>query len=104
MELGPNDRVPFMGHAMFRILYLVVVVGGLLWIIQSRPIWLEPSRAVETTARGAAGDAEWQSDEDARMAETIRRTKIVVGATIGVIAVGEIWRLLGGRLRPLHRT
>jgi hypothetical protein len=93
-----------MGQAMFRILYLVVVVGGLLWIIQSRPIWLEPTRAVEKTPRGAAGDADWQSDEDARMDETFRRTKLVVVATIGVIAAGEIWCLLAGRPRLFHRT
>jgi hypothetical protein len=91
------------GHGMFRILYLVVLAAGLLWIVQTRPIWLDPTRAVEVRPRGAAADADWRSEENARRDEMVRRIKIVAVATVGVVVAGEIWCLLGGRLRLFHR-
>jgi hypothetical protein len=99
-----EGHVDFAGHDMFRILYFVVIVGGLLWILQTRPIWLEPTRALQEPPHRAAGDADWQHDEDARADETLRRTRIVAIATLGVMAAGEVWCLLAGRLKIFHRT
>jgi hypothetical protein len=92
------------GQVMFRILYLVVLTLGLLWILQTRPIWLEPTRAVEKPPSAAAGDADWQRDEDGRLYEMFRRTRITALATLGVIVAGEAWCFLAGRLNLFHRT
>jgi hypothetical protein len=89
---------------MFRLLYLVVLLAGLAWIIQTRPIWLEPGRAAEGVPRAAPAEAAWQQDETARMSETFRRIKIVVVATAGVVVGGEIWCLVAGRVRRLVKT
>ena len=89
---------------MFRILYFVVLVAGLLWIVQTRPVWLDPTRAVEEPPAAAAGDADWQHDEESRSDEMFRRIRIVAFATIGVIVAGEIWCFLSGRLRLFSRT
>jgi hypothetical protein len=93
-----------LGHAMFRLLYLVVLLAGLAWIIQTRPIWLEPGRAAEAVPRVAPGEAAWEQDETARMNERFRRIKIVAVATVGVVLGGEIWCLVAGRVRRLFKT
>lgn len=88
---------------MFRVLYFVVVIAGLLWILQTRPIWLQPTRAMEEPPRGAQIEQEWQRDESTRMTETMRRTWITVFAVAGVIAAGEVWCLVAGRLKWWQR-
>jgi len=92
------------GQVMFRILYLVVAIAGLLWIVQTRPIWLEPTRAVPLSAGTAESDANREQEEDARYDETIRRTRIVVIAVMGVIGVSEAWILVAGRLNLIRRS
>lgn len=89
---------------MFRILYLVVFALGLLWIVQTRPIWLEPTRALEEPPRHAvAGQPDWQRDEEARTTETWRRIRITTLGVLGVIVASEVWCLLAGRLRSFYR-
>lgn len=88
---------------MFRIVYFVVRVAGLFWILQTRPIWLEPTRALDDAPRAAEG-ADWQQDETARSDETFRRIKMVGLAWPGVILVGEAWILAYHRLRLFRRS
>jgi hypothetical protein len=89
---------------MFRLLYLVVLVAGLFWILQTRPLWLDPERAADMRPRAAADGGDWQDQEEARSEETIRRVKIVGMAAIGVILVGEAWVLAYHRLKLFRRT
>jgi hypothetical protein len=86
---------------MFRLLYLVVFAVGLLWIVESRPLWLDPQRAADMRP---AADGDWEHQEIARAAETRRRVKLVVLAVMGVVVAGEVWVLLYHRLRLFHRT
>ncbi len=83
---------------MFRFLYLVVLIGGLLWIVQTRPLWLDPSRAARLQPAGSTAQA-WELNEEARMDEMFRRLWWVAGATVVVVAGGETWNLLRTTIR-----
>lgn len=78
---------------MFRLLYLVVLLGGLFWVLQAQPLWLDPERAADLRPEAAAGGDPWQDNEQARAAETFRRIKLVGLATVGVIVASEAWGL-----------
>jgi hypothetical protein len=87
---------------MFRLLYLVVLVAGLFWIVQSMPLWLDPQRAADMRPH-AAGGPDWD-EQEARDGETAHRVKIVVAAVIGVVVAGEAWAIVYHRLRWFRRT
>jgi hypothetical protein len=104
MEPIDGGRAGSRGMLMFRLLYFVVLVGGLAWILQTRPVWLEPDRLAEEPPRAAAGQDGPQREEEARAKEMFRRIKIVTVATVGVVAAGEIWCVVAGRWRRSYRT
>jgi hypothetical protein len=76
----------------WRWLYIAVLGGGLLWIVNSKPLALEPTRVLEAP-KGAAAGAKWDREEQARTDEFYRRLKIVSTAAIVLVLVGESARV-----------
>jgi hypothetical protein len=83
-------------------LYLVVFAAGVLWIVQSRPLWLDPQRAADMRPQPGAG-GNWEQQERVRADETTRRVKLVVLAIVGVVVAGEAWVFAYHRLRWFRR-
>jgi hypothetical protein len=77
---------------MFRILYLVVLVAGILWIVQANQAWLDPVHMAEMPA--SARDDGSVAAENAQMNELARRIKLVAVAVVAVIVASEVWHLV----------
>src|SRR5262249_13281402 len=77
-----------------RLLYIVVLGGGLFWTIASRPAWVDPLHAVEISNDPRATERELGG-----MDEFNRRLKITLAATAAVVVSGELLGFLARRAR-----
>lgn len=67
----------------FRLLYVVVITCGLLWIAAGRPLWLDPTQALDDPRQ-----------IEAIQAETIWRVKVTAIVSMAVIVLGELLAVL----------
>lgn len=86
---------------MFRLLYLVVLGAGILWIAAAMPYLTDTMGYVDSVMndKGQAVLHEQQAGPFA--GEAGRRIKIVLVATVAVIVGCEVWNFV--RWRVLHR-
>jgi hypothetical protein len=81
----------------YRLVYIVVMGLGLLWIIDSQSIWLNPTQVLDDSSkvRGASFDRQ----ESDRVVEMNRRIKVVAATTMGVVVGVEVLAFVLRRLR-----
>jgi len=81
----------------YRLIYIVAVGVGLLWIIDSQALWLGPTQVLEQSSR--IGSASSDRQETDRVEEMNRRIRVVAATTIAMIAGVEVLAFVSRRLR-----
>lgn len=81
-----------------RIIYTIILGIGILWIINTRPAWMDPMRMVNAPINGPAA-RDFERDERSRVEEMSRRIKLTaVGFGVAVVVV-ESLAFVGRRFR-----
>lgn len=83
----------------FRWLYLGVMAGGLLWTINSAPLALNPTAAINAPITGKRG-VEWDRQQAGNTDEFFRRIKLTAAAGVAAVVVCESASLVFRVLRP----
>ena len=81
----------------YRLIYIVVMGLGLLWIIDSQAIWLNPTQVLENSSKIRGVDFDRQETD--RVTEMNRRIRVVAATTIGVVVGVEVLSFVLRRLR-----
>ena len=81
----------------YRLVYIVVMGLGLLWIIDSQSIWLNPTQVLDNSTK--VRNASFDRQESDRVVEMNRRIKVVAATTMGVVVGVEVLAFVLRRLR-----
>ncbi len=81
----------------YRLVYIVVMGLGLLWIIDSQSIWLNPTQVLDNSSK--VRNASFDRQESDRVVEMNRRIKVVAATTMGVVVGIEVLAFVLRRLR-----
>ena len=87
-----------MGTRPYRLIYIVVMGLGLLWIIDSQAIWLNPMQVLDDSSSKVRG-VDFDRQETDRVVEMSRRIKVVTATTMGVVVGVEVLAFVLRRLR-----
>ncbi|REK09875.1 MAG: hypothetical protein DWQ37_17350 [Planctomycetota bacterium] len=86
---------------MFRLLYLVVLGAGILWIAAAMPVLTDAMGYVDSMMENKAVVVLHEQQAGLFSGEAGRRTKIVLVAAAVIIVGCEVWNFV--RWRLLHR-
>ncbi len=83
-----------------RWIYTLILGTGLLWVVNTRPAWIDPLRLVDTPVSGPAA-VEFERDEQHRVDEMNRRIKVTAVSFLAAAVVLESLAFVGRGLRRL---